>query len=43
MGGGGCIAVIAAIADIARDRKTKTSPQMNTDDTDQELVIGKNL
>jgi hypothetical protein len=29
------------IADIARDRKSKTSPRMNTDDTDQESVIGK--
>ena len=26
---------IAVIADIARDRKGKSSPRMNTDDTDQ--------
>jgi hypothetical protein len=32
---------IAGIADIARDRKSKTAPRMNTDDTDQESVIGK--
>jgi hypothetical protein len=31
----------SVIADIARDRKSKTSPRMNTDDTDQESVIGK--
>jgi hypothetical protein len=29
--------VIAGIADIARDRKTKSSPLMNTDDTDQKI------
>jgi hypothetical protein len=28
------IAVIAGIADIARDRKGKTSPLINTDNTD---------
>jgi hypothetical protein len=35
------IAVIAEIAVIARDRKTKSSPPMNADDTDQESVIGR--
>jgi hypothetical protein len=30
------IAGIAVIADIARDRKTRASPLMNTGDTDQE-------
>jgi hypothetical protein len=61
-GGRGGIAVIAGIADIARDRKGKgknlprintdergsgignrknrTSPRMNTDDTDQENGLG---
>jgi len=29
------------IADIARDRKSKTSPRMNSDGTDQKSVIGK--
>jgi hypothetical protein len=33
--------VIAEIAVIARDRKTKSSPLMNAADTDQESVIGK--
>jgi hypothetical protein len=36
LGGGSAIAGIAVIADIARDRKTRASPLMNTGDTDQE-------
>jgi hypothetical protein len=30
----------APIAGIARDRKTRSSPLMNTDNTDQEIGLG---
>jgi hypothetical protein len=36
MAGGARCAPIAVIADIARNRKGKPPPRMNTDDTDQE-------
>jgi len=39
-GEGGEIAGIADIAVIARDRKSKISPLINTDDTDQEEIAG---